>query len=70
MLSRLAAATEGFAGADLQALCSAAVLAAARRTAPGLTDTLTQPAPADSPLAAVRVSSAPHQRPLKSSNHP
>ncbi len=32
----MAAATEGFAGADLQALCAAAVIAAVRRSAPGL----------------------------------
>ena len=31
-INSLAAATEGFAGADLQALCASAVLAAVRRT--------------------------------------
>jgi SpoVK/Ycf46/Vps4 family AAA+-type ATPase len=35
LLRRVAAATEGFAGADLQALCASAVLTAARRVAPG-----------------------------------
>ena len=40
MLSRIAALTEGFAGADLQALCTAAVMAAVSRTAPDLVDQL------------------------------
>lgn len=38
MLDSLAAATEGFAGADLQALCASAVLAAFTRSAPGFLD--------------------------------
>mmetsp|Transcript_7382 Transcript_7382/g.20854 ORF Transcript_7382/g.20854 Transcript_7382/m.20854 type:complete len:1089 (-) Transcript_7382:329-3595(-) len=37
LVESLAAATEGFAGADLAALCTGAVLAAARRLVPGLT---------------------------------
>lgn len=40
MLAAVAAATEGFAGADLQALCSSAVHAAVRRAAPSLLDDL------------------------------
>ncbi len=40
LLHRIAASTEGFAGADLQALCTAAVLAAVTRTAPALVDQL------------------------------
>lgn len=36
LLARVAAATEGHAGADLRALCCAAVMAAARRAAPAL----------------------------------
>lgn len=36
LLRAVAAATEGFAGADLAALCAGAVMAAVRRTAPGL----------------------------------
>ena len=36
VIGSVAAATEGFAGADLQALCAAAVIAAVRRSAPGL----------------------------------
>ena len=37
-LRQVAAATEGYAGADLQGLCTAAVLAAVRRQAPLLTE--------------------------------
>jgi len=40
LLHRIAASTEGFAGADLQALCTAAVMAAVTRTAPALVDQL------------------------------
>lgn len=36
LLERVAVATEGFAGADLAGLCTAAVLAAVRRSVPGL----------------------------------
>eukprot|EP00887_Chlorella_sp_A99_P007781 scaffold20.g7781.t1 len=36
LLQQVAAAAEGYAGADLQALCCAAVMAAARRVAPAL----------------------------------
>ena len=39
-LQQVAAATEGYAGADLQGLCTAAVLAAVRRQAPLLTEDL------------------------------
>ena len=39
-LQQVAAATEGYAGADLQGLCTAAVLAAVRRQAPLLTQDL------------------------------
>ncbi|KAK9815637.1 hypothetical protein WJX72_007259 [[Myrmecia] bisecta] len=41
-LEAVAGAAEGFAGADLQALCSAAVLAAVQRQAPRLIDQLDQ----------------------------
>ena len=40
LLHRVAASTEGFAGADLQALCTAAVMAAISRAAPTLVDQL------------------------------
>lgn len=40
LLQGIAQSTEGFAGADLQALCTAAVMAAARRAAPSLIDQL------------------------------
>ncbi|KAL3131264.1 hypothetical protein ABBQ38_000561 [Trebouxia sp. C0009 RCD-2024] len=40
LLQRIAASTEGFAGADLQALCTAAVMAAVTRSAPHLVDQL------------------------------
>jgi len=40
LLHRVAASTEGFAGADLQALCTAAVMAAVARAAPSLVDQL------------------------------
>lgn len=40
LLQRIAASTEGFAGADLQALCTAAVMAAVTRAAPTLIDRL------------------------------
>ena len=40
LLQRIAASTEGFAGADLQALCTAAVMAAVTRAAPTLVDHL------------------------------
>lgn len=40
LLQRIAASTEGFAGADLQALCTAAVMAALTRAAPTLVDQL------------------------------
>lgn len=42
MLQAVAAATEGFAGADLQALCAGAVMAAVRRTAPQLLEPVLQ----------------------------
>ncbi len=40
LLHRVAASTEGFAGADLQALCTAAVMAAISRAAPTLVEQL------------------------------
>lgn len=40
LLSKIAERTEGFAGADLQALCTSAVMAAAKRAAPSLIDQL------------------------------
>ena len=40
LLQRIAASTEGFAGADLQALCTAAVMAAVTRSCPHLVDQL------------------------------
>ena len=40
LLQRIAASTEGFAGADLQALCTAAVMAAVTRAAPTLVNHL------------------------------
>lgn len=41
MIAELAARTAGFAGADLQALCSAAAMAAVKRSVPGIFDELT-----------------------------
>lgn len=38
VVNSLAAATEGFAGADLQALCASAVLSAVHRSVPGSLD--------------------------------
>ena len=40
LLQRIAASTEGFAGADLQALCTGAVMAAVTRSCPHLVDQL------------------------------
>ena len=40
MIDSIAAATDGFAGADLQALATAAVMAAVGRAAPDLVDSL------------------------------
>ena len=40
LLQRIAARTEGYAGADLQALCTSAVMAATARAAPNLIDQL------------------------------
>ena len=42
LLSKMAAATEGFAGADLGALCTAAVMSAVRRTVPHLQETIVE----------------------------
>ena len=50
----MAAATEGFAGADLQALCSSAVHAAVRRAAPSLMNDL------DERIAATPSAASPH----------
>ena len=50
ILVAMAAATPGYAGADLQSLCTGAVLAAVQRIAPCLVDTLDH---LPSPLAAV-----------------
>lgn len=44
ILQAVAAATQGFAGADLQALCAGAVMAAVHRTAPSLLHKLEQQA--------------------------
>lgn len=41
LVQQIAAATEGFAGADLQALCSAAVVRAATRVLPDLMNQVT-----------------------------
>ena len=43
LLQRIAASTDGFAGADLQALCTAAVMGALTRAAPTLVDQLCDP---------------------------
>ena len=50
LVQRIAQRTENFAGADLQALCTSAVMAAAKRAAPSLIDQLcNQQAPAAQP---------------------
>lgn len=62
LLQRIAASTEGFAGADLQALCTAAVMAAVTRSCPNLVDQLCHTAPAGlCPHPASRSGREPNQ---------
>lgn len=49
-LRAIAAATDGYAGADLQALCTAAVMAAVRRATPTLVDDLDRAVRAQQPV--------------------